>query len=725
MKLKSIVIKNFRRLENIKIDFEVEETIFVGPNNSGKTSATAIFRCFLDGRGFKAYDFSVARIPDFDIFVEKGDVAALPEISLDLWFEIDPNSIGFGRVFTLLPNFSDFSCIGLRLSYGIADARKLREAYVSACPLDDSGKRSMTLFQYLAVDTNLSRHSTVRYASLENSASEARGSEVKSTLIEPEEGRRLVKNLIRVDFVDAQRNINDDDGSRSNKLSSAFASYYRKNLDQKEFSESAYGVIKENNASLTDHYEKQFTPLFNMIKGLGVPAVNDRDLRIVSSLSPEAALRGSTELLYVDSNRKHELPEQYNGLGFKNLIYMAIQARHFHSQWLETAENRPLCQLVFIEEPEVHLHAQVQKTFIANICKVIKESAQFAGQPGLTPQLVVTTHSSHILDTVDFERVRYFKRRHLDGEEQHYGILNASDVLSLREFRPTIDVVGGKDMKQDDALAFLKKYLRLTHCDLFFADAAILVEGAAEKLLMPSMIEASANQLSSRYFTVLEVGGAYAHRFDELLKFLGIPYLVITDLDSVESTGREKSCRADFEGAITSNSSLKKYFNKKLIADLVAIQSEDKIDIEYNRCIAFQCDVEVADAQNHMVMRPRTFEEAIAYENFKMLRDGALSIGVNIPSALDSAYGVIYKRINSNKFKKTDFAMSLLEVESAWIVPAYIAEGLRWLERRLSGAPLMDEPEKTPEAPDAVAPIMPITPEAPDTADMPPSESFA
>ena len=94
----------------------------------------------------------------------------------------------------------------------------------------------------------------------------------------------------------------------------------------------------------TKHYEKQFDGLMAMIKGLGVPSINDRQLKIVSSLSPDTALRGSTDLLYVDADRDHKLPELYNGLGFKNLIYMAIQARHFHSQWLRTPQNRSLCQ---------------------------------------------------------------------------------------------------------------------------------------------------------------------------------------------------------------------------------------------------------------------------------------------------------------------------------------------------------------------------------------------
>src|ERR1035437_5679153 len=132
MKLSNISIGNFRRLENVAIDIEDKETIFVGPNNSGKTSATAIFRCFLGGRDFKVHDFSVARIADFDKFAESGLASDLPVISLDLWFTIDPNSIAFGRVFTLLPKLSDFTRVGLRLSYTVADAKKLREQYFAA-----------------------------------------------------------------------------------------------------------------------------------------------------------------------------------------------------------------------------------------------------------------------------------------------------------------------------------------------------------------------------------------------------------------------------------------------------------------------------------------------------------------------------------------------------------------------------------------------------------------
>ncbi|HDL6990176.1 TPA: AAA family ATPase [Yersinia enterocolitica] len=686
MKISSIAIRNFRRLENVQIDIEERESIFVGPNNSGKTSATAIFRCFLGDREFKIHDFSVARMSDFDDFANTKDANQLPKISLDIWFTIDPESIAFGRVFTLLPKLLDLTRVGIRLSYEVDDAKKLLEHYDAAYPQNENGERAKAISQYLALDGNLGRNFLVGYSSLEEKHQEGAPPEILVSKLDPDEGKRLLKHLIRVEFVDAQRNINDDDSNRSNRLSSAFATFYRKNLEQAGHAANAHGVIDENNKQLTEHYAKQFEPLITLIKHLGVPSINDRELRIISSLSPETALRGNTELLYIDPSRKHELPELYNGLGFKNLIYMAIQARHFHSQWVMTEVNRPLCLMIFIEEPEVHLHAQVQQTFISNIWQVINQSAEEAGEPDLVPQLVVTTHSSHIMDAVDFEKVRYFQRCHIEGETAKTGIRNASVVRSLRSFQPEAETIDGKLVAPSESLAFLKRYLRLTHCDLFFADAAILVEGAVEKLLMPSMIELAAKKLRTSYLTILEVGGAYAHRFEGLLSFLHIPYLVITDIDSVTNTRYPSACRADTTDARTSNASLKKLCGHSTIADLIAMTAKDKQHPEKDRCIAFQTDVLVIDGTSRETLRPRTLEEAIVYENFGLLRSGTLSIGVIIPDNLNDAYQDTYDRIRSDNFKKTDFAMDILACPEAWRVPGYIAEGLQWLEARLSPA---------------------------------------
>lgn len=571
MKIKNIGIRNFRRLENVNIDIESGETVFVGPNNSGKTSATAAMRCFIGNKPFKVHDFSVSRIKDFNAFTENGD-KGLPAIELDIWFTVDPESIEFGRAFSLIPRLSgSYTELGVRLRFEAKDPDQLRLDYLEKQPPEENGLREWTLFHYLSLDGNLNRYFHTSYHSLERI-----GAQVIPHPLDKDEGKKLLGTLVRVDFVDAQRNIDDDEQSRSNRLSVAFAAYYRRNLEQADMAASANQVIDENNWRLTEHYDRHFEGLMEVIRGLGVPSAHDRDIRVVSSLSPETVLKGNTDLLYIDKERNHELPEAYNGLGFKNLVYMAIQVSHFHLQWMRTEVNRPLTQMVFIEEPEVHLHAQVQQTFISNILAILKDAAHAEGNVTMVPQIVVTTHSAHILDAVEFSRVRYFRRCELEGEDPSaVKTFNASEVLSLREFQPDTKI-NGREISETEALRFLQRYLRLTHCDLFFADAAILVEGAVEKLLLPRMIEKSAPLLSQSYITILEVGGAYAHRFTGLLEFLSIPYLVITDIDSAEPQGQHKTCRADTEGAVTSNSSLKQFFDASSIAELTGLERDKK-----------------------------------------------------------------------------------------------------------------------------------------------------
>lgn len=683
MKIKSMHLRSFRRLENVEVGFESEETVFVGPNNSGKTSATAAFRLFLVRPDFKVHDFSVSRIADLDAFgvADEVDEKTLPSIEMDLWFAIDQKKIEYGRVGSLIPNISvDLEEVGVRLKYCVKDANKLKSEYCAAFPLQEDGKVKKTLSHYLSLSGNLDRHFGLSYFMLEKIEGE-----LVSLPIEPEEGKRVLRSLVRVDFVDAQRNIDDQEIGRSNRLSTAFATFYKKNLEQAEVSEEANRIIDENNNNLTLHYAEHFKELMEVIRGLGVPSVNDRQLRIISSLSSEMALQGNTSLLYIDPTLNHELPEAYNGLGFKNLIYMAIQISHFHLQWINTEEKRPLCQIIFIEEPEVHLHAQVQQTFISNIWNIIQKASIKAGESQMVPQLGITTHSSHILDTVDFGKVRYFQRCPLEGEDlATIATLNASKVLNLRNFKPQKKSATGDVENEEDTLTFLKKYLKLTHCDLFFADAAILVEGTAEKLLMNTMIEKSAPSLQRNYLTVLEVGGAYAYRFASLLEFLGLPYLIITDLDSVDPSERRTVCRADVNGSVSSNNSLKFFLNKSTISDLIELKPEEQILANGTCYVAFQKPISVHGYDSSNSMYGRTFEEAFVYQNIQLFRENQIGLGIGFPASKDfeAEYEAVFERVKSSSFKKTEFALDVASSTADWVTPQYIVDGLRWLEEK-------------------------------------------
>jgi len=189
----------------------------------------------------------------------------------------------------------------------------------------------------------------------------------------------------------------------------------------------------------------------------------------------------------------------------------------------ETLSPPPL-HLVLVEEPEAHLHAQVQQVFIRRAYAVLRNHADLGDDGKLRTQLVVSTHSSHVAHECDFAVLRYFRRKPAAarGEVPTSSVINLSEVFGK-----------GKNTER-----FVTRYLKATHCDLFFADGAILVEGPAERMLVPHFIRRSYKDLSECYVTTLEIGGRHAHRLKPLIEHLGITTLVITD------TALARACRS-------------------------------------------------------------------------------------------------------------------------------------------------------------------------------------
>ncbi len=694
MYLNRYSLRNFRRLENVEIKLEEKDTIFVGANNSGKTSATAAFKLFVTQKGdFQIYDFSSSVIPRLNIFGEKdlepevdyGKI--LPAIELDLWFSV--SSAMYGRIAYLLPSLAEeYTEVGIRILFAVNEPSKLHNSYRLRYPIHDKGQvdaKHKSLSYFLSQEGNLKKYFGLQYFVLEKIISSSGEENLALHPLEKDEGRKTIDSLLHVDYVEAQRNIDDNNSARSNRLSTVFASYYKYNLEKQEPDNKSVEVIDTSNLNLTKHYETQFSPLIKVIKALGFPGLNDRALRIVSNLNAEQALSGNTAVTYIEDETEHELPEAYNGLGYKNLIYIAIQIAHFQIQWASMEINRPLCQLVFIEEPEVHLHVQVQQTFIRQIRNVMKEIEDITGKSEHVQQLIVTTHSPHIIVEADFQFIRYFRRiktRCICNSSK----LIASEVLNLANFNPANNEL--------DNLNFLSKFIKLTHCDLFFADAAILVEGTVERLLMPMMIKKVASELETVYLTTLELGGAYAHQFIELLKFINLPTLVITDLDSVDPVTKNTTCRADLLGAVTSNSSIKELTKKTLISDLVKLKPKDKVVSVDNFCryLAFQEPITVSEYGENKVMVPRTFEEAFIYENISDVRNKKINGFVDLPLTLDfnNDYEQIYNAVRSKNYKKVEFALDQISSEVNWITPSYITKGLKWLSKKLELTPKIE-----------------------------------
>ncbi len=701
MRLDRYNVRNYRRLEDVEISLEPTETIFVGANNAGKTSATAAFRAFISNRSdFKIHDFPTELINEFDRF---GDGQALlrkelPSIEMDLWFSFNPD-IEYGRIAYLLPRIGieDVEA-GVRLQYSVISPEQLLIDYNKSYPPIEvatdtkSNRKRKLLSHYLAQDGVLKKHFSLKYYVLEKVQL---GTALVLHPLDHQVGRKALSSLIRVDFVDAQRNIDDGAASKSNRLSDIFFDFYKHNLSKMENDNESLEIIEKSNDSLSDHYEKEFKSLIQTIEELGFPGANDRKLKVISNLNPEKALGGNAVLTYFDIDAKHPLPESYNGLGYKNLIYMAIQVAHFQIQWLNAEVDRPLCQMIFIEEPEAHLHAQVQQVFIRKIRKAIQKTTKNLGHETHSPQLVITTHSSHIIAEADFKKIRYFRRciSNLSVPKSSSNKATATKILNLAKF--------ASESTEQENLVFLKKYLSLTHCDLFFADAAVIIEGTVERILLPHIIRNYHPILEYAYITTLQLGGAFAHKFLPLIKFLDLTCLVITDLDSVDRNDNRKSCRADIEGAVSSNPTITtlllngekglkgerkaKYERDSLIKSLLTLRPDQKIVPNSKIYVTFQEAIDVVTVLQRKEIIPRTFEESFIYTNFDLVVAGRLDVLIEYPenATIEQHHQKTYEAVVKD-FKKVEFALRQIETLESWKAPKYISDGLTWLSSALS-----------------------------------------
>lgn len=216
--------------------------------------------------------------------------------------------------------------------------------------------------------------------------------------------------------------------------------------------------------------------------------------------------------------------------------------------------------------------------------------------------------------------------------------------------------------------------LHFSRCDLFFADKIIFVEGASERLLLPDMIEKCEKEklfdsekckLPAQYYALIEIGGAYAYKFIPFADFLGLPCLILTDIDSMID-GRTKAVVS--KGKTTSNATIKWWMrkikgipqnskDKIYLADITAATDAEKT--------LRKCHIEYQTSENGIC--GRSLEEAIMNVNRS-------HYGFTEPVAEED--------LEFTEKSKTDFALNLICNNPNYSIPQYIKNGLIWLNQQ-------------------------------------------
>lgn len=415
MYLEKFCIINFRTIKELTLNFNRGLNILIGENNSGKTAIIDALRICI-GYGNLRRDLYVK---DSDFHYQRNSISdAATEIEFHLYFKIE-NPHETGWFIDLLNSYEN----------GEQDLQMHFKFYTE----ERSGIKKIKYKVWGGINEGQLISPDVLSLLYHVHLDALRDAE---QFLRPVRGNKLgqLYSNIQIDT--------DPDNDKQKKRDLASRVHVAVNSD-----EEWNAHLKSGKEKINKHLaETSFTGKEQKIDVDFLPYDFSKlveNLKIQMPLYSDEVLNGNT------TQQKHfELTQ--NGLGYNNLVYTATVLGDLQQRKKIDKESYAA---LLIEEPEAHLHPQLQNLFFNYLNKLDKEQGF---------QLFVTSHSPTITAKAELKSVIVLQ-----------GLLGKTHALSLQH--------SGLQLQNQ---TYLKKFLDVTKSQLLFANGVILVEGISEALLM-------------------------------------------------------------------------------------------------------------------------------------------------------------------------------------------------------------------------------------------------
>lgn len=668
MILNKVIIKNYRNYKDTEVNFNDGINIIVGANNSGKTNILHIISLLSTDFKLNVDDFNKNLLyKEYESFKNKAPIIHV-EYFVKHKMSYDKIDSGFSRLekFIVYNDSGDISTID-------GEEFDINAIIILKFELDPKYeyeyKKSMsTISSYDGFFRVLKKYEQYYQMNFYNSISNEK--------IE----KKIIHNLFNIDPVDANRNVSDITGNTKK--------YVRNKMEENKIeidklNDTVNSNIKKSLSKITESINKDIE---KDQKDIGVSnGKND----FVSTFEFDSDFTEFFKYELKNDNMGYNLPLDNNGLGYNNLIYI----RNSLNLKKENEFN-----LLLIEEPEAHLHPNMQY-------KLIKYIELYKNNSANSNQVFITTHSSNITATANLDDIILVDYK-CDLQEQNVKCINLKDNFNSEIIKEKYNIKISQE-KLTKYKKYLHKFLDVTRSDLLFADSVILVEGLSERIFIPYAYQKKYNDnLVNNYISIIDVGGITFKNFLPLFIGTSKKVLCISDVDYEYSDLKSFKAKL-FKNAITKKLKIMgkevykecsnycfctqklggSTFEKELFIENYDSHAEDMlfcvfpkknfkeimgVDFSKIRSLDFWANEAKKIINDGRIWK--SIEKLI--EEYKEIINDVTDEGKKQVIEMHFLCDLFYKYVQN---KKGDFALRISSVE--WVKsPTYILEALEWLK---------------------------------------------